>query len=292
MIKVILQVVLLVAVVAFVVVGLFDFDSEEFKPNKKFFIAFIPLILWVVTMCIVFVPANTVGIKYNAISGTSEDTLPEGVAFKTPLDKIYLIDTTIQERTIEGISTQTKDSQFVTMDINVKYQVEPANAYKVYKGYKTLENLDSNLISNITQRCIEEVTTKYNVIDVLGEQRNTIYKEIEVLLKSKLAEEGVNFKMLTIKDTDAGEQIENAIKAEAVAKKNVEVAEQNKLKAEIEAQTKLIEAEGEAAANQVKTEALTDQILTEMWINKWNGKVPSVVGSDGNYMIPSELLGD
>lgn len=210
---------LLIGTISFIYIGAVD-------SKKKFFVfAALSATLCIGLSCITSIPANTVGIKYNFIFGTSEDTLSEGLVLKSPLDKVYLIDTTVQERTIENLSSQTKDSQFVTMSINVKYQVEPANAYKIYKGYKTLENLDTNLIANMAQRCIEEITTKYNIIEVLGEKRNDIYREIEVLLKERLLAEGINFKMLTIKDTDAGDEIESAIRAEAIAKKAVETAE-------------------------------------------------------------------
>lgn len=89
---------------------------------------------------------------------------------------------------------------------------------------------------------------------------------------------------------DAGDEIEKAIKAEAVAKKAVETAKQNKEKAKTEAETKLIQAQGEAKANAVKTKALTDKVLLEQWIEKWNGILPTVSGSDSNMIDISELL--
>ena len=278
-----------------VVVGLVNYDATIkkvcIKPNKKLPLSIIPLILCVVCSCIVFIPANTVGIRWSAFSGTSETTLDEGIAIKTPVDKIYQIPTTVQEKMMENVAVQTLDAQWVSMSLNIKYQVDNANAYKVFKNYKTLDNLDVNLISNVTQRSVEEVTTKYNVIDILGEQRNNIYIEIENILKDKLAQEGVTLKFITIIETDAGEEIEAAIAKEAVTKKAVETAEQEKKKAEIDAQTKLIKAEGEAKANEIKTKQLTDEILTEMFIEKWDGKLPTVSGSDGMMLDVSNILG-
>ena len=266
------------------------YKVATFKPNAKVLLAVIPLVLFIGTMCITFVPANTVGIRYSAVTGVSENTLSEGLAFKSPIDKVYTIETTVQERTVQDLSVQTKDAQWVSMNINIKYSVNSSNAFKVFKSYKNLENLQNNLIANATQRSIEEVTTKYNVIEVLGEERNNIYTEIENNLKARLATEGVDLKFITIKDTDAGEAIEKAIAEEAVAKKAVETAQQKQEQAKIEANTKLIEAEGEAKANAVKTKALTDEVLLEMWINKWDGKLPSVSGSDGTMVDISSLL--
>ena len=293
MLKLLIQIILLIAFVVFLVMGLFKLDKNmkpSFRPNKLLAVSLVSLVGWLATMCVVFIPANTVGIKWSAFTGTSTNTLNEGPALKTPFDVIYQIPTTVQERTIDGVSVQTKDAQWVSMSINVKYQVNPENTFKVFQNYETLENLNTNLIANVSQRAIEEVTTQYNIIEVLGEKRNDIYIEIENILREKLAEEAVTLKFITIKDTDAGEQIEQAIADEAVAKKEVETAEQQKQKAEIEAETKLIEAEGEAKANEVKTKQLTDEILAEMWINKWDGKLPLVSDSNGNMIDISGLL--
>lgn len=295
MLMFLLQVLLLLTTAFLVVVGLIKFDERgepcAVKLNKWLLVAILPLALFIGTLCITFVPANEVGIKYSAFTGVSEDTLNEGMAFKSPVDKVYTISTTVQEKTIENLSVQTKDAQWVSMTLNVKYQVNSSNAYKVFKSYKTLDNLSANLIANAAQRSIEEVTTKYNVIEVLGESRNVMYTEIENQLKERLAVEGVDLKFVTLVDTDAGSTIENAIQQEAVAKKAVETALQNQEKAKIEAETKLIEAKGEAEANAVKTKALTEEVLLEMWINKWNGQQPIVSGSNGTMIDISSLLG-
>jgi len=295
---VLIQLALGILTIALFILGLINvkkdvngsFAGFSLKPTKRIALSIIPLVACVACSCVVFVPANTVGIRWSAFTGTSESTLDEGIALKTPVDKIYQISTTVQEKSMENMAVQTLDAQWVSMSLNIKYQVDKPNAFKVFKNYKTLENLDTNLISNVTQRSVEEVTTKYNVIDILGEKRNNIYTEIESILKEKLADEGVTLKFITILETDAGEEIEAAIAKEAVAKKAVETAEQEKKKAEIDAETKLIQAQGEAKANEIKTKQLTDEILTEMFIEKWNGELPTVSGSDGMMLDVSSII--
>lgn len=266
--------------------GLF-LESENHKFfQKKQLLAIIPLIVFVLLCCVVFIPSNTVGIKWSAFHGTSNKTLEEGIHIKSPLDKIYLIDTKVQERTIKDVTVQTKDAQFVTTVVNVKFKVDKDNAYAVYKGYGTLDSLKKNIVSNYSQKAIESVVTQYDIISVLGDKKNEIYDKATDKLEEMLSEEGVDLVQLTIKDMDAGDEIENAIKEEAIAKKQVETAEQNRLKAEKDAETKVIKAKGEAEANKILTEELTDAVLQDKWIEKWNGKLPSVVtGSDDSLMI-------
>lgn len=261
------------------------------KWNNKCFYGILVLLLFVGLNCVTFIPSNNVGVKWSAFGGTSEKTLSEGLAFKIPfLDKIYTIPTTVQERTIKEVSVQTKDAQFVKMEVNVKFQVDKANAFTVYKRYGDIDSMKQNIIGNYAQKSVETIVTEYNVIEVLGEKKNEIYSRATKDLKNKLAKEGVELTALSIKDMDAGKDIEKAISDEAVAKKSVETAEQQRLKAQKDAETKIIKAKGEAESNAILTEKLSKEILYKMWIEKWNGKMPVVSGTDGNMIDISGLL--
>lgn len=250
------------------------------------------------------VPANNVGIQYSPFNGTSETTLKEGYKFKNPLDRIYNISTAVQTVKVEGITTQTQDSQFVTTILDVKYQVDPANAYLVFKQYKDLETFSNTSVQSIVQKALELVTTKYDVISILGNKRADVYSEIEASLRTEFAKEGITFKNIIINDMDAGAAIEKAIEDQAVAEKAVETAkatlEKTKTEAQaqsvqaqaaqdaakIAAETKIIEAKAEAEANDLLTKTLTAEVLQQMFIDKWNGKLPTYYGgSDSGLMF-------
>lgn len=239
------------------------------------------------------IPANSVGIVYSPFGGTKEQTLTEGFHGKNIFDKVYKISTEVQTMNVSNLTTQTMDAQYLTSILDIKYRVNTGNAYLVFTQFRTLKNMSENLIVPTTQRVLEHVTTQYNIIDILGEKRNTIYTELEVALTEEFAKYGVEFYSISIVDMDAGTALEDAIAAEAVAKKAVETAAQNLEKTKMEAQqksvqaqaeqdaakikaeTKLIEAEAEKAANELLNMTLTDEILEKLWIEKWNGQMPT-----------------
>ena len=267
------------AVVLFVLLGFRKVDGViRFKLGGRQFLSLLALLI-AVFGCYTIVPANSVGIIYSPFTGVSDTTLPEGIHVKSPFDTVYLLSTEVQTQNLTGISGQTKDAQYLTMEIDIKYRVDADNAFEIFKQFRTLNNMNSSLIAPTVQRSIETVTTQYNVIDVLGEFRNEVYSKIEDDLTERLQEVGVSFYSVTFTDTDAGDEIENAIRAEAVAKKEVETAEQERLKVEIEAQqrvieaeadrdkaaveaeTRLIEAEAEAEANRLIAASITDELI-------------------------------
>ena len=69
-----------------------DYDFT-FKLNKKCLFSLIPLAVFILSSAVVIIPANSVGVRYSALNGTSKKTLDEGVHLIVPfVDKIYEID--------------------------------------------------------------------------------------------------------------------------------------------------------------------------------------------------------
>ena len=292
MIWIIISVIL--AIVIFTVTGLDPYEHEWRFAKKQFTTVLALLIL--VPGFITKVPANSVGIKYSAFTGTSENTVPEGIHMKNLFDKVYNISTEVQTVSVAGVTSQTKDAQYVASQLDVKYRVNPTNAYVVFKQFRTLKNLSDQMIAPTVQRVLELVTVKYNVIDILGEERGAVYQELEKSLAEEFDKYGIQFCSISIVDMDAGDAIENAITAEAVAKKAVETAEQELRKAQTEAkqksvqaqadqdaarisaETRIIQAEAEKKSNELVTQSLTRELLERQWISKWNGAVPVYYG--------------
>lgn len=292
---------ILVTVGLFIGLGFYHDENYDWhwKLKSKQLISLLGLLICFIG-CVTRIPANSVGIVYSPFGGTKEHTLSEGFHTKNVFDKVYKISTEVQTITVEGLTTQTKDAQFLTSVLDVKYRVNISNAHLVFKQFRTLDTMSKNLITPTTQRVLELITTKYNVIDILGEKRSDVYSELESALTDEFAKYGVEFYSISITDMDAGDALENAITEEAVAKKAVETAEQNLLKTEtdakqksvqaqadqdaarIESETKLITAQAEKEANELLNESLSDEILRKEWIAKWDGKMPTYYGGNGD----------
>ena len=58
-----------------------------------------------------------------------------------------------------------------------------------------------------------------------------------------------------------------------------------KTNAEADANAKLISAEAEAKANELLEKSLTEQILRESWIEKWNGELPQYMSDDNGSVL-------
>ena len=233
--------------------------------------AFLALIVFLSS--IANVPANNVGIVYNGFGGGVQDkTLPNGIHFKKPfVDRVYTIPTDIQTVTLEKVTTQTRDGQYIDTWADVKYQILGDDALTVFKQFREVKRVNEELVRPLIQRAIEHVTVDYDVFDILGPKRNEVYARVNDEVKSELSKFGLTFKQLTITDSDAKDDIEKAIEAEAVAQKAIDIARQDQEKAKIEndtavlkekaeAEKKTIAAQAEADANKMISASVTDEL--------------------------------
>lgn len=239
-------------------------------------------LLWLLIIlfgCFTTIGANKVGIFFNAFKGgIQEEVLSEGFKTKSPLDKVYKIDTQIHEFNFENISVQTNDSQFVNAIIQVQIRIDKNCAFNYFKKYgnKSLEDIQS-VISTTLQKELEQVTTQFNIMEVLGDKRNDIVNKTTELAIEEFQKDGISIERIVLVDTDAGDSIENAIANEAIKKKEAEAAQYEKEKAELEGQAKVIQAQKEKEANELKQVTLTNEILKEKMIEKWNGVLPTTM---------------
>jgi len=262
-------------------------NQLHWRVNKRQWISALGLII-VAFSFFTTIPANSIGILYSPLNGGVQDrTLGEGVQVKSPIDEVYMISTEVQTKHIDDLYGQTKDSQYLTIAVDVKYYVDKARAFDVFKRFKTLSNVDNALILPATQRAIEEATINYNIIEVLGKKRGDVYREIEAALSERFSRDGITLHSITFLDTDGGDQIEQAILAEAVAKKAVETAEQERLEAEIDAETRIIQANAEAEEKRILASAIAKnpEVLELEWIKKWNGKLPAYISGESDGVM-------
>lgn len=266
----------------------YKFKGLKFKATSLLGMAWLLLILF---GCFTTIGSNRVGILYDPFKGGIQDyTLGQGYKTKSPLAKVYKINTEVQELTFENISVQTNDSQYVNSVIKVQAKIDSNSAFEYFSRYKNKSLKDiSSILSSTIQKQMETVTTQYNIMDVLGSKRDEIVNKSLELIQTELAKDGIAILRLTLVDTDAGTAIEAAIANEAVAKKEAETAEYKKQKAELEGEAKVIEAQKEKEANDLISKTLTDEILLEKFIEKWNGELPKVTGGDNMFDISSIL---
>jgi len=97
---------------------------------------------------------------------------------------------------------------------------------------------------------------------------------------------------VSIVNHDFSDEYEKAIEAKKVAEQKVETTKAEVAKAQVEAENRvklaeyaLKEKELIAKANEIESNSLSPQLLRKMTIEKWDGKLPQVQGSNTSNLI-------
>lgn len=244
--------------------------------------------------CVTTIPTGHTGVV--TTFGSVEDyTFDAGVHMKLPWQKVVMMDNRIQKQTV-NLSCFSSDIQEVSMVFTVNYQINKANAQVIYS------TIGINYYDTVITPCITEatkvVTAKYSAEALVGE-RTDLAAEIEKELTKSLEKYNIEIVSTSIEDMDFTDAFTNAVEEKQVAEQNrlralteaetkkIEAeaaAEVERIKAQAEADAQLIRAEAEAESNRKISESLTEGVLSNKFIDTWNGELPMVTGSEGSLI--------
>jgi regulator of protease activity HflC (stomatin/prohibitin superfamily) len=181
------------------------------------------------------------------------------------------------------ITTAAYSSDAQTMDVamTLQYRVIPDKITDIATQYGTLEVLQGRIQSIVIEKT-KAVLSSHKAMNIIA-NRASISPEVEAAVKAAVDEDYfVSVEAVVLTNIDFSDSFEKAVEDKMVA-------EQAKLKADYDNETKLakaeadakalkIAAEAEAEANKLLTQSLTEQVLESKFYEKWDGKLPQVMG--------------
>lgn len=253
------------------------------------------------------VPTGHTGVL--ATFGKVEDrTLEAGLNIKAPWQVIVKLDNRVQKETTDLICFSS-DIQEVSMKYTINYQISSIDAMTIYRTIGK-DYYDNVIVPNITES-VKTAVARYNA-EALVSDRSELSRVIQEDLTARLEEYNIIVVSASIEDMDFTDAFTNAVEAK-------QVAEQNKLKAQTEAEQQIIEAraaaeikkvnteaeaeakkiaadaaayeiqvkaDAEAEANRKLSQSLTDDLIEYKYYESWNGELPDTVGADTIIKMP------
>lgn len=246
--------------------------------DTKTGIGVIILILLIVVLCntIVFVKTGEIGVV-TQFGAVQDRVMMAGINFKVPfIQGVKKMNCKTQELTTNNAGA-TKDLQDISMDVSVNYSVNIENATELYKtvgkDYQTIiltPTLADTIKTVASEYTAEETVTKR------AELSNKIYQK----LNERLNQQGINVINVNIINLSFSEAYNQAIEEKQIATQRTLTAQQELETAKVEAEKKAVEAQGEADANRILNESLTNENLEKQAIEKWNGQLPTTMVTD------------
>lgn len=205
---------------------------------------------------------------------------PEGFGFKQPfITHIQPISIRQQTRPMPA-ECYSSDLQQVKMEVHVLYRVPERSVVKIFQDYAGVPF--DTLIAPRVQEALKEVAATQSAEQIVKNREEIKMRALE-LARRKIGADFLEVVDLVIFNLALSPELETAIELKMVQEQEAEKAKFTQQKAQIEANTAIIRAKGEAEAIQVRGTALraNPDFIKLQILQNWNGHSPLVVGGDG-----------
>ena len=238
----------------------------------------IVLLFLVITLCCSFttVKSGEVGLRVR-FGKIVDSSLTEGINFKTPyIEKIVKVNIKVQksELNVEG---STKDLQIVNTNVAVNYRVDSKKASELYRTVGN--NYSETILMPAIKESIKTAIAQYTAEEITI-NRAIVSKSCLEAIQNKVEKYGIVVEDFNLTDFSFSAEYTKAIEEKQVAEQKVQTAKQNLEKAKVVAEQKVVEAKSQADANKELESTLTDEVLLQKFIEKWNGQLPTTYAGD------------
>jgi len=255
----------------------------------------------VVSASVQIVDAGNRGVllHWNAVD-TSVPPLDEGLHFVVPFQDQVV---NMEVRTLKFVkdtSSASRDLQTVSTQVTVNYRASPESINSLYKEVGL--DYQNRIIAPAVEEVVKQVTAKYNAEELIT-KRPAVKSDIESAIEQRLDKFHIITEVTSITDFQFSALFAKAIESKVEAEQNALRAENDLKRIQVEAQqveakamgvanANIAEADGEAKAIKIISEALAQNPNYLEWLKTqhWDGKLPLVVGDGGTpfIQIPTE----
>lgn len=257
--------------------------DKAIKRGIKVIGAIIALII-ILANTIVFIKTGELGVvtKFGAVQ---DKVMTAGLNFKIPfIQSVKKINCKTQEMNTENDSA-SKDLQDIHMTVSINYAVNVEKAPDLYKSvgidYKEV------ILTPILADTLKNATAEYTAEETIT-KRAELASKIYEKLNTRLMDQGISVINVNITNLNFSDAYNQAIEDKQVAQQRALTAQQELEITKVEAEKKIVEAQGTAEANRILNESLTQENLEKQKlenqskaIEKWNGQLPGTTLSEG-----------
>lgn len=213
---------------------------------------------------------------------------PEGFGLKAPfITAIYPI--SIRQQTAEDkAECYSSDLQQIVIDLRVLFRIPESSVVKLFQDYYG-DPFDS-LVAPRIHEALKEVIALQSAEQVVKNREQIKTRALEIALKKVGAL--LIIEDIVIQNIALTRELEHAIEAKMVQEQEASKSKYFQQRAQIEADTSVIKAKGEAESIRIRGQALKDSptFIDLTIVDKWDGLTPLVIGGGENLVFPLQDL--
>ena len=240
----------------------------------------------------VIVDAGHVGVvtRFGAVTG---NTFNQGLNYKFPFaESVWIADVRTQKEQVDAAAA-SKDLQEVKSTIALNYHLDAKRASVVYQEIGP--QYKARIVDPAIQEAFKFTTAQFTAEELIT-QREEVKNRARGFLRERLGAFNVIVDELNIVTFEFSRAFNDAIEAKQVAAQRVQQSVNEQQRAKVDADTRVIAAQGDAQAVLTRAkaaseaQALQQRTLSDIYVqflavDKWDGKMPQVTGGGATPFI-------
>lgn len=203
--------------------------------------------------------------------GKVRGEIGEGVHMVTPfVTRVYKYDLRTQQYN-STLQAYSKDTQTISYDISVMYVLDGA---KISDIYRTIGSQIEERVAPLVAEGSKTVFSAYTADSIVSD-RTSISRAMLERIKEMLTPYNIIVTEIAISNIDFSDEYEAAIERKQIASQDVLTEKHMLEKVEIQGEQAIAKAKADAEVQRVKESTLTEKILQQQAIDKWDGKMPT-----------------
>ena len=264
--------------------------KKKYNPlnNAGKLTALLFLLTILLTPCVI-VNAGERGVlmKFGQIQ---EQILGEGIHLIIPIvNTVKKLSIRIQKQEI-STEAASKDLQNVLIDVALNWHFLPDKVNRIFQQIGDENQVIESIINPAIEEVLKAVIAQYTAEEVIT-KRGDVKRELDQDLTVRLGTYNIEVNDISLVHIRFSDKFRAAVESKQIAAQEAKRAEFIALKAVKEAEVKVNLAKGEAEVQSLLRESLTPELLQRQAIEKWNGKLPLIMGKDSpNLWNIQELI--
>lgn len=264
------------------------------------------ILIWLM-LCTVSIEPGYVGMVFSRTEGVKQETLPPGWHVVGVTDRVtdYPVSTeTVKYEGSNATKIATKDGKTVEAEMMYSYKFDHNRIATIFEKFRGRSNGDiqEHYMKDRLTAMVQTVTSHYGVLEIYGDKRSELNDAVFTAFKKDLEQVGIIVETFNFSKIDPDPDTKKAIQAmvDAQLKLNqlkVEldqakvIADKAREEAKGRADSQVIEAKGQASANDLLQLSITPELIQYETAKKWDGKLSLVAGGSANQIIQVPLPG-
>ncbi len=189
------------------------------------------------------------------------------------------------------VDLQTKDGQKVDIYYTVRFSVDPDKVTWIPNNIGNEADLVEKIVKFESRIWMRNIPREYDAEQLYTGNVIEVQMKVEEKLRPIFLNNGILLDTIGIREIKFTDEYISAIEAKQIEAVKIETEKNKAEQAKFQKEQRITQAEGQAREQELLRQSITREIIQKSWVEKWDGKLPTVMGQGTNLLDISSMVG-